>query len=468
MIDDLKPYPAVKETGIPGLEHIPEHWKLRRLKTLFREVDDRTGTGTETLLSLRQQHGLVDHHALGGKPIAPEALIGFKRAQPGQIVMNRMRAAAGLFAVAPQVGIVSPDYAVLSPITSLVPAYFIHLFKTPAMMALFRTESRGLGTGQSGFLRLYTERFGMLSVPYPPADEQAAIVGFVEHAERRIRRYLRAKQKLVTLLNEQKQAIIQRAVTRGINPNVRLKSSGIEWLGDLPEHWTLKRFKFLAKISSGQIDPRDGRYRDRILIAPNHVESGTGIIQFQESADAQGADSGKYLVRRGQIVYSKIRPNLRKAIIAPFDCLCSADMYPITVDQAEILPEYCLLLMLSAPFTKYAVDCSLRVAMPKVNREALGECWFWYPDLAEQQTILHFLTATLRPTDVAIAATQHEIKLLHEHRTRLIADVATGKLDVRDAVEALPDLTRSEYTDQFDGTTDFDENADEPETEEAA
>jgi type I restriction enzyme S subunit len=152
--------------------------------------------------------------------------------------MNRMRAAAGLFAATSTVGLVSPDYAVLRPIkTPIHLRYFVHLFRTPAMMSIFRLESRGLGTGESGFLRLYTDRFGMLSVPIPPATEQAAIVRFLDYADQRIRRYIRAKQKLIKLLEEQKQAIIHRAVTHGLDPNFRLKQSDMEWLGDVPEHW---------------------------------------------------------------------------------------------------------------------------------------------------------------------------------------------------------------------------------------
>jgi type I restriction enzyme S subunit len=119
MIHDLKPYLAYKASGVPGLGPVPEHWEVRRLKTIFREVDERTQTGTEPLLSLRQKAGLVDYHDSGGKPISPEALVRYKKARPGQLVMNRMRAASGLFGVPPHAGLVSPDYAVFSVVGSL-------------------------------------------------------------------------------------------------------------------------------------------------------------------------------------------------------------------------------------------------------------------------------------------------------------------------------------------------------------
>jgi type I restriction enzyme S subunit len=257
--------------------------------------------------------------------------------------------------------------------------------------------------------------------------------------DRRIRKYIRIKQKLIKLLEEQKQAIINRAVTRGLDPNVRLKPSGIEWLGDVPQHWELKRFKFLARVASGQVDPREPEHKDKVLVAPNHIRSNSGQIAHVETAGEQGADSGKYVVHQGQVIYSKIRPNLRKAAIAPCDCLCSADMYPISVNELELRPTYFLLLLLSAPFTRYAVDCSLRVAMPQINREALGECWLWYPSLEEQEEILRFVDHATAPFNVAINCAQREISLLREYRTSLIADVVTGKLDVREAVANLPE-----------------------------
>src|ERR1035441_8750845 len=195
MIADLKPYPEYKESGLLWLGKVPGHWDVRRTKAILREVDRRSTTGSEPLLSLRMQSGLVNHHALGGKLIPPSALVGYKRVLPGEIVMNRMRAAAGLFAAVTSDGLVSPDYAIFRPKCHLNVAYLVQLFRTPAMTSVFRLESRGLGTGESGFLRLYSDRFGMLPVPLPPPAEQTAIVRFLDWANGRLERAIRAKRK---------------------------------------------------------------------------------------------------------------------------------------------------------------------------------------------------------------------------------------------------------------------------------
>lgn len=457
MIGELKSYAEYKDSGLPWLGQVPSHWEVRRIKTVLREVDRRSSTGRETLLSLRMQAGLVDHHALGGKPIPPSALVGYKRVLPGEIVMNRMRASAGLFAVATSDGLVSPDYAIFRPVDRINVAYAVQLFRTPAMTTVFRLESTGLGTGESGFLRLYSEQFGRLGIPTPPDGEQAAIVRFLEWANGRLDRAIRAKRKVIALLTEQKQAMMHRAVTRGLDSKVALKPSGIPWLGDIPKHWSLKRFKFLALISSGQVDPRRAEYRDLVLIAPNHIRSGSGRVTAQETADAQGADSGKYFVRRGQVIYSKIRPKLRKATIAPCDCLCSADMYPIAPREEELSPDYLLALLLSQPFTKFAIDASMRVAMPKVNREALRNCLMWYPSLQEQAEILSFIAREGAPFDAAIFRLERGIDRLREYRTRLVADVVTGRLDVRAAVAKLPSTLIDENVDQ-EPVDDLDES----------
>jgi type I restriction enzyme S subunit len=288
-------------------------------------------------------------------------------------------------------------------------------------------------------MRLYPEHFLRIPIILPPVEEQAWIVRFLNRVNARLERAIRAKRKIIGLLNEQKQAIVHRAITCGLDSSTPLRPSGMQWLGDIPQHWSLRRFKFLAKINTGQVDPRRAEYRNLALIAPNHIESGTGRLLEHETAAEQSADSGKYQVRRGQVIYSKIRPNLRKAAIAPCDCLCSADMYPMSLTTQELSTEYFLLLLLSRPFTKFSVDTSMRVAMPKVNREALADCLMWYPPLEEQSAILRFVNRESAPLDEALARLEREIQLVREYRTRLVADVVTGKLDVREVAARLPD-----------------------------
>jgi len=439
VITDLKPYPAMKDSGVPWLGEVPGHWDVLPNRAIFSEVNDRDHP-EEQMLSVTITKGVLPQRTLladsSKKDSSKQDKCAYKLVRPGDIAYNKMRAWQGAVGVSTDLGIVSPAYVVQRPRKSSNPRYLHHLLRTP----MFAKEAERWSYGiTSDMWSLRPEHFRMIYACLPPLTEQAAIVRFLDHADRRIRKYIRAKQKLIKLLEEQKQAIIHQAVTRGLDPTVRLKPSGVEWLGDVPEHWSLKRFKFLVRVTSGQVDPRAPEQRGKILIAPNHIKSGTGRITNEETAEEQGADSGKYEVRRGQVVYSKIRPNLRKAAIAGRDCLCSADMYPLTVRESEMKPEYLLVLLLSAPFTKFVVDSSLRVAMPKVNREALAEAWLWYPSLKVQEAILQSIQGSTASLSLAIDHATREISLLREYRTRLIADVVTGKLDVREAAASLPD-----------------------------
>lgn len=161
---------------ISWLGGLPRTWLSAPAKRLFKEVDRRSKSGREGLLSLRMREGLVDANEFTETPIPPDDLLGYKIVQPGELVMNRMRAAIGLFGVAKTTGLVSPDYSTMTVAEGIDPHFYLHLFKTDAAMAEFRRRSNGLGTGSSGFMRLYYEDFGPIALPLPPLEEQRRVV----------------------------------------------------------------------------------------------------------------------------------------------------------------------------------------------------------------------------------------------------------------------------------------------------
>jgi type I restriction enzyme S subunit len=448
VIADLKPYAEYKESGSKWLGAVPVTWGVQNLRTLISKRAERDRADLP-LLSVAREKGVFVRSLADADEnhnVIPDDLSNYKVARAGNLVINKMKAWQGSMGIAPCDGIVSPAYFVFD-FRIANHAFGQRLLRSKPYVAHFGQASDGVRVGQWD---LSIDGMRQIPVLLPPPSEQAAIVRFLDWANGRLERAIRAKKKIIALLSEQKQAVIHRAVTRGLDPNVPMKDSGIPWLGEIPAHWTLKRFKFLGRITSGQVDPRKVEYRNLVLIAPNHIQRGTGRLLKQDTAEEQGADSGKYLVRKGQVIYSKIRPNLRKATIAPCDCLCSADMYPIEPTLEELSPDYLLLLLLSQPFTKFAVDTSMRVAMPKVNREALANCRMWYPDAKEQLLIQEFLARESAPIHTAISRLEREIELLREYRTRLVADVVTGKLDVREAAAQLPDEEALSDADQPD------------------
>ena len=211
--------------------------------------------------------------------------------------------------------------------------------------------------------------------------------------------------------------------------NERL-SSTLEGLtfGDSRFSSCLTPFKWVCRITEGQVDPTSLKWRDMPLIAPNHIEKGTGRLSSLESADEQGAISGKYAFPKGTVLYSKIRPALAKACIAPEVGLCSADMYPILPGK-KLLAEFVLMQLLSKSFTDWAVLESMRVAMPKINREKLGSVRLVVPPIADQRKAVEKFAVVRGRIDRFVELTQTSIDRLIELRASLITSAVTGQID---------------------------------------
>ena len=222
---------------------------------------------------------------------------------------------------------------------------------------------------------------------------------------------------------------IEGARPRRFRPYPNYRDSGVEWLGQIPAHWEVKKWRHCCHVTEGQVTPDDEQFRKRVLIAPNHIESCTGRILHMETAEQQGAISGKYLVEPGDIIYSKIRPALNKVCISAGNWLCSADIYPVSITESRLQRKFLLYFMLSEPFVRLMVDESMRVAMPKVNREKLAACPLLVPDPAEQLALAGFLDRETAKIDALVARKKRLLELLQEKRTALITRAVTRGLD---------------------------------------
>lgn len=450
MIAGLEPYADYKDSGLPWLGKVPAHWEVRRIKTVLREVDRRSSAGRETLLSLRMQAGLVNHHALGGKPIPPSALVGYKRVLPGEIVVNRMRASAGLFAAAACEGLVSPDYAIFRPVDRVDVAYAVQLFRTPAMMAVFRVESTGLGTGESGFLRLYSDQFGRLAIPTPPITEQDAIVRFLDWANGRVERAVRAKRRVIALLMEQRQVITQRAVICGLDSNAQLKATGIPWLGEIPSHWEVRRLRTLV----GGIDQGVSPLADGFLAEGDSwgvLKSGCvnrGV--FRETEHKRLASGFAFdpaiVVSVGDVLISRAcgSPSLVGSVgrvkSLRYRLILSDKTFRASFHNS-VDPDFMVYAM-NCRYYRHQVEQAISGAEGMANNlplSSLKDFKFAIPPKAEAEMIATRLSYETAAIDKRVAHLEGEIQLLREYRTRLTADVVIGRLDVRQAAAQLPD-----------------------------
>ena len=424
MLADLKPYPEMRDSGIEWLGEVPAHWEVRRIKTLFREKDKRNDDGHGELLSLTRSYGLLPQKEASNRIASTEDLSNYKVCRPDDLVMNRMQAWSGMFAVPSREGLISPDYSVFELVNESEVKYFEQLFKTSIFVGQFAQESRGIG---SGFNRLYTADFGSIPTVVPPLPEQVAIVRFLDHADRRIRRYIRAKQKLIALLEEQKQVLIHQAVTGQIDvhtghPYPDYKDSGVEWLGQVPKHWSIRRLCTLVSIATGKMDTinkqADGRY-------PFFVRS-----QTVERIDTWSFDGEAVLTAGDGVGVGKVfhyvngKFNFHQRVYRFSDF---RDVY------GRFFFEY-----LRAMLRCEVMQGTAKATVDSLRLPMLRNFSFALPPPDEQTEIVNFLNDTVARIDHGVAHTRHEIGLLREYHSRLIVDVVAGRLDVRVAEAALP------------------------------
>lgn len=445
MIEGLKPYAEYKESGLPWLGSVPAHWDVRRTKLILREIDSRSTTGKEQLLRVSQYTGVTPRKAADGSD-APDtraaSLVGYKRVSVNDLVINIMLAWNGSMGVSRFDGIASPAYCVYRLNKGAQPWYFHQLFRLP----LYKRRIKAVSTGViESRLRLYSDDLGRIEAILPPPDEQAAIVRFLDHANRKIDGFIRAKRKLIGLLNEQKQAIIHRAVTRGLQPDVPLKPSGIPWLGDIPKHWERTRLKFEASHIVDCLHATPTYRIDGVFPAIRTADIEPGKVRLEQARKISSEEFQRWTARLkpevGDILYSREGERFGIAANVPADTsLCISQRMMVFRIRKRQSSEY---LMWQLNCQHVYLQASLYVigsTAPHVNVDQIKNFQLALPPFDEQKAIVEHIRAECSIITTAIARTEREIALMQEYRTRLTADLVTGKLDVREAAAKLPEV----------------------------
>ncbi|SDX94500.1 type I restriction enzyme, S subunit [Acetomicrobium thermoterrenum DSM 13490] len=450
MITKLKPYPAYKESGMPWLGQVPEHWEVLPGRAVFREINDR-GHPDEQMLSVTITRGVLRQADLladsSKKDSSNEDKSNYKLVQPGDLVYNKMRAWQGAVGVSAYRGIVSPAYIVqrLRSAENL-PRYMHFLLRTPLFASEAERWSYGITSDQWS---LRAEEFKCIYFSLPPLPEQTAIVRFLDWAEQRIRRVIRARQRRIKLLEEYKQALIHQAVTGSIDvrtgqPYPVYKPSGVEWLGQVPEHWEVRRLKTAVDHINEQTSTKND---EDLYIALEHVESWTGRL-LVPSGEAQ-FDSQVKRFRAGDVLFGKLRPYLAKVVRPKQSGVCVGEFFVLRA-RLVVAPHYLEVVLRSAPAIDFVNSSTYGAKMPRADWTFVGAMRFPLPPLPEQNAIVEYLDTRTTKIDAAIAATRSEIELLREYRTRLIADVVTGKVDVREVAAQLPEEPPEEEAESMD------------------
>ena len=402
----------MRDSGIPWIGEVPEGWEFSKIKyhCTMKSGDNITA---------------LDISDNGEYPVyGGNGLRGFYKIynkNGNHILIGRQGALAG------NVHLVNgkfwaTDHAVIVTLKNDV---FINYFFR--MLESMNLNQYAFDTAaQPG---LSVSRIMNLNIVLPNLKEQHRIANFLGSKCSEIDTLIENLRARMESAKEYKKAVITEAVTKGLDKDAKMKDSGVEWIGEIPEGWKVVRFKHIASIKSNLVQP--DKYMKYPQIAPDNIEKDTGRLLSHQTVEESGVISGIHLFYRGQILYSKIRPNLNKLTVAPFDGLCSADMYPI---ESKLPTLFMVYSMLSTYFvSQVSLIIQDRVKMPKINQEELGEIKVAVPSQQEMLTIADYLDSKCSEIDALLQNYEYQIATLEEYKKSLIYEYVTGKKEVPEA-----------------------------------
>jgi len=425
VIGDLKPYSEYKESGLPWLGTLPAHWRTERAKWLFRKMDRPVREEDEVVTCFRD--GIVTLRRNRRLRGFTEATLfsGYQGIRKGDLVIHGMDAFAGAIGVSDSDGKGTPVYNVCQPRKGVNAAYYAHLVREMSQSQWILALAKGIRERSTDFR---FEMFGGQFVPLPPPSEQAAILRFLDWATGRLERAIRAKRKVIALLNEQKQVIIHRAVTRGLDPTVPLKDSGIPWIGEIPAHWEVARVKNQFRCLNTKRIPLNAVERGSMTVRTYDYYGASGVI---DKVDDYLFDDELLLIAEDGA--NLVLRNLPLAIIARGRFWVNNHAHILKPLHGNIV--YLAHVLETLNYKPWISGA----AQPKLTQDRLMAISVAIAPPEEQDLIVNHTNEHTRPLNSAISRLEREITLLREYRARLVADVVTGKLDVREAASRLPD-----------------------------
>ena len=415
MTADLKPYPHYKPSGVEFLGDVPAHWEVRRLKNICRLAYGNS-------LS-------AENRAAGTVPVY---------GSNGQVGVHSNPNTDGQCLIVGRKGSFGKVHYSAKPVFAIDTTFFVDRRHTGAnirwlyyLLGWLHLDAVSKDSAIPGLNR--EDAYQHIGC-YPPLPEQAAIVRYLDHTDGRIRRYLRSRERLIELLKEYRQATIHETVTQGLDPDVPLKPSGAEWLGDIPAHWEVRRVKHAFRRIVGGSTPSssEAAYWDGTIVwvTPTDVSKVTRLRDSQRRITKKGFDScSTTLVPVGSLVVTSRAPvgNVALAEVP----LCTNQGCKTLVPDSQVIDStygYQVFGRLKDELQSLANGTTFT----EISTNALGNVLLPIPPLAEQTAIAAYLDKQTATIDAAMARAQREIDLLSEYRMRLIADVVTGQVDVRE------------------------------------
>ena len=448
MIADLKPYADYQDSGPSWLGEVPAHWQIVRSKRLFTARKE-LARPDDVQLSATQAYGVIAQslyeERTGYRVVKISMHLDKRRHVERDDFIISMRSFQGGLERAWSTGAIRSSYVVLKPEGQVDAAYFKHLFKSVPYIAALRATGDFIRDGQD----LNYTNFCGVDLPLVPLPEQAAIGRFLDWANGQLDRTIRAKRKTIALLAEQMQSITQQAVSCGTDSTVQLRPSGIQLFGEIPQHWEVRPLKAVSVIQSGVTLGKDygsQQTREFPYLRVANVQAGFVNLSVVKKIRVPIAEARRSTVAVGDVLMTEGgdpdklgRGCVWDGQVSP--CLHQNHVFAVRPDQQRLEPRFLSAFMGTNSARAYFQSTAKQTTnLASTNKTKIGRLQVPLPPIDEQRAILEAVAARTQPASAAIARLETEIKLLREYRIRLVAEIVTGKLDVRDAAARLPDV----------------------------
>ena len=428
----MRKYDSYKPTKIEFLDEIPEHWEEKRMRFLgylYGGLSGKSATDFNQLTNEANKYFIPFTNIANNFRIDPESLQTVvisenenqNSVQKGDIFFlmssenyDDVGKSAVLLVDLEETYLNSFCKGFRITKDDIVPEFLNYQLHSKQLR-------HNLLTGANGFTRinLKIDKVIDLLTALPPPEEQTAIAHYLDQKTAEIDELIADKKRLLELYEEEKTAIINQAVTKGINPDVLMKDSGIEWLGDIPEHWDVKRFKYYFNLITEKVE------EDLPKIGLENIESKSG--RFIETGSDFAGQGVRF--RPKDVLFGKLRPYLAKVWLSDFDGQAVGDFYVFRSKQ-EVLPEFAKYRILDSSFIEVTNSSTYGSKMPRVSWEFIADLPIAFPKIQEQESIVSHIETECALIDAKRAKTEKLIELLTEYRTALISEVVTGKIKV--------------------------------------
>lgn len=427
----MERYKEYKDSGVKWLGKIPSHWEVKHLRNFLTMFSEK-GFGDSQLLSVTREKGVIlrdKENKEENHNYVPDDLNGYKHLNVGDFVINKMKSWQGSYGVSDYEGIVSPAYFTCK-LHGVMPSFFSRAIRSKAYIGFFMQYSKGIRVDQWDL-----DPSSMKDIPFilPSEKEQLAIASYLDSVTSKIDRAIAQQQRMIELLNERKQIIINNAVTKGLDPNVPMKDSGVEWIGMIPEHWEVRKLKHLVSDNlmygaNESAESEDESYPRYIRITDIDDD---GHLRPDTFRSLSPSKAEPYLLKKGDVLFARSGATAGKTYLFNEEIKACFAGYLIKASLKDsLIPEYLNFYTKSGIYDNWKRSIFIQATIPNIGADKYANLQITLPSIEEQKKIIQYLDVEVSKILKVIKECNRKISLLQERKQIIINDVVTGKVKV--------------------------------------